>query len=238
MSRRPTSPHALARMAKTFPPTVVSELRAIEERLGGRSALVGLLVLAPLTPDLRYLLGLLGDPQHLRLSLADLCARANVFPGEVLKHLSAAALMAGKVQASQQIGLGIAAVAADVMRRAAPYDEPCEACQGIGTLTPEPSASQPNPSPRPCEACAGKGRVRMEPDLDRQKLAIEMAQLLPKSAGIQIGMQQNNGGSTGGGGLSGTLERLQALSDRVLYGDDGDDETVEGMVVDETPAAE
>lgn len=212
---------ALARAQKIFPPTVVRQLEEIEQNLGGRAEVVGMLVLAPLTPDLRYILGLLGDPQHIRTSLAEICALGNVLPGELLKHLAQAALLKGKVQASQKIGDGIAAVAEDVMRRAAPYEDACSTCAGIGSLTPDPTPAIPNPSPEPCETCHGTGRLLYRPDLERQRLAIDMAQLLPKSGGIQIGLQQNNGvGSVGG--VGGTLERLQALSDRVLYGDPDD----------------
>lgn len=214
-----TSTTIARRAAKQFPATVVQELEAIEASLGGRQEIVGMLVLAPLTPDLRYLLGLLGDPRSATQSLAEICTLANVLPGALLKHLGEAALLRGKVLASQQIGLGIAAVTGDVMRRAAPYEEVCNAgCQGTGTITPDPSAAQPNPVPTPCETCLGTGRLRYQPDLERQKLAIEMANLLPKSGGINIA--QINAPAAGGTG-EGALEKIQQLSDQILYGASG-----------------
>ena len=148
-----TSRAALMRAERTFPPTVQRQLQAIESDLGGREELVGMLALAPLTPDLRYVLGMLGDPRNNAKSLAEICAEGNILPGELLRHLAGAALLRGKVLAAQKIGDGIAAVAEDVMRRAAPYEDACHACRGAGAITPEPSSEQPNPGPEVCETC-------------------------------------------------------------------------------------
>lgn len=212
------------RIAKHFTPTVVDQLRVIEAEMGGRTTLVGMLVLAPLTPDLRYALGMLGDPKNAAKSLAQICAMGNILPGDLLKHLASAALLRGKVRASQKIGEGIAAVAEDVMRRAAPYEDVCHACRGIGMFTADPTPAAPNPSPASCDTCLGTGKLRYTPDLERQKLAIDMAQLLPKSGGIQIAMQQT---LTSGGSGGGAIERLQALTDKILYGS-GESSIVEG----------
>lgn len=205
------------RMVALFTPTVREELARIEKDLGGRQALVGMLTLAPLTPDLRYTLGMLGDPQNDGVALAEICARGNILPGELLKQLTSAALLRGKVKAAQKIGDGIAAVAEDVMRRAAPYEDACYACNGLGFLPPVPTPQDPNPNPAPCETCKTVGRLRYSPDLARQELAIEMAQLLQKGGGINIALQQHNtaGGQSGGGG---SLEQIQSLTDRLLYG--------------------
>lgn len=224
-----------------FPPTVVDALRQIEVDLGGRAHIVGLLTLAPLNSDLRYILGLLGDPKNQTKSLAAICALGSILPGELIKHLSAAALLRGKVLASQAIGDGIQAVAQDVMRRAAPFEETCYACRGTGSVVPEPTKEVPNPEAGPCEACGGGGVLRYQPELERQKLAIEMAQLLPKGGGLHI-LNANVQGASGGAGGSGTpLERLQQLTDQILYGKPGmpggleEDPPVEGTVVADPP---
>lgn len=244
---KPLSPVVRKRMARSFPPLVVQQLAEIEQGIGGRQQLVGMLALAPLTDDLRYILGLLGDPQHQSRSLAEICGLGNVLPGKLLEHLAAAALLRGKLQASQKIGDGIAAVAEDVMRRAAPYEAPCNGgCAGTGTITPEPTKDVPNPSPDPCEVCHGTGRLIYSPDLERQKLAIEMAQLLPKHAGIQIAQINGAGGSAGSGSAGmGALERLSALTDQILYGGPPADEPepeppadVEGEVLPQQPPAD
>lgn len=226
------------RAAVDFPPTVVQELQQLEADLGGRQQIVGMLALAPLSEDLRYMLGLLGDPQHQGKSLAEICAIGNTLPAALLKELAAAALLRGRVRASQIIGSGIVKVAEDVMRRAAPYEAPCEACQGTGSLTADPTPTTPNPSPAPCETCRGTGRLLYSPDLERQKLAVDLAQLLPKGGGIQIA--QINGAAPSLSGGQGMVERLQAFTDRVLYGEpaapqaQAEDPPVEGEIL---PAA-
>jgi hypothetical protein len=223
---------------------VVEELDRLEVQLGGRDAIVGMLSLAPLTPDLKYLLGMLGDPVHRGHPLADICAMGGILPGDLLHQLAQAALLKGKVLAGQAVASGIQAVAADVMRRSAPYQDACHQCLGIGTITPEPTRDVPNPSPGPCETCRGTGQLTYKPDLERQKLAIEMAQLLPKSGGIQIAQINGAGGS--GQGIRGAgashAEILQKLTDKLLY-DRGPRAVgstpldVEAEVVAELPAA-
>lgn len=225
-------PAALEKKASFYTPLVVRELATIEADLGGRAELVGMLTLAPLTPDLRYVLGMLGDPNQRTASLAEICARGNILPGDLLRHLASAVMLKGKLKASQKIAAGIAAVTEDVMRRAAPYEAPCNGgCQGTGTITPDPTPAAPNPSPGPCELCQGTGRLVYSPDLERQKLAIDMAQLLPKG-GIQIGLNQvnNNNNNSGGGGA---FEKFQEATDRVLYG--SGTAPVDGELSEETP---
>lgn len=207
---------ALQIKQKVYTPLVVQELQGIEDRLGGRAGLVGMLVLAPLTPDLSFVLGMLGDPLNVRLSLAEICARGNILPGDLLKELGAAALLSGQIAAKQKIGEGIAKVAEDLMRKAVPYEAACGECQGTGTFTPEPTPQIPNPSPGPCDVCRGTGKLIYQPSFETQKFVVEMAHLLPKSGGIQIGVQQNNGQASGGGSLS---DKLQLLSDDLLYRD-------------------
>lgn len=229
-----------AHQALTFTPMVLAELQRIEVQMGGRQEIVGLLALAPLTRDLRYLLGLLGDPDNTGVSLGELCARGHILPGQLLEQLQRAAMQRGQVLAAQRIGTGIAAVAEDVMRRAAPYEEACHACGGIGTVTPEPTAQVPNPSPGPCDTCRGTGRLRYLPDLERQKLAIDMAHLLPKGGGINIAQINAPSGPAGGGAAADLVESLQQATDKILYGSGGADDEgdpVDGELLDSDAAA-
>ena len=50
---------------------------------------------------------------------------------------------------------------------------------------------------------------------DHKKLALDLGKMLPKSAGLQVAIQNNVGGGTAGG----SLEALQAATDAILYGD-------------------
>jgi len=216
--------HAAAtRQLAMATPSVVQELTRLEKDLGGRRTLLSLLALAPLTPDLRYILGLLGDPAHDHRSLASICADGNILPGDLLKHLGAAALHKGQVLARQRIGESIPAVVDDVMRRAAPFEEACPDCmvdgQSTGRVTPEPTAANPNPAPEPCPSCKGSLRILYMPTLDRQRMAIDMAGLIDRGGGgISILNQNLNLGTAASGG-QGALEQLQTLTDQILYGD-------------------
>lgn len=225
------------RKARELPAAVAEQLAQLEQDLGGRTQLISLLTLAPLNDDLRYVLGLLGDPRHERLSLAAICAKGNILPSELLKHLGAAALLRGKTLALQHIGHGIAAVAKDVVERAAPYRVACKTCMvdgvSTGRLVDDPTPEQPNPAPYPCTTCQGALFVVMLPDLDRQKLAIELAGMVQKGGGLNIALQQNLGVGAGGGSGSaglGALESLQQATDQLLY---GEAPTVEAEVVPE-----
>lgn len=212
---------------------VIDQLQQLETELGGRQILVQTLMLAPLTADLRYIVGMLGDPKHTGKSLAEICAAGNILPGELLKQIRAAAVLRGQVLAAQEVSSQIPNVVADVMRRAAPYEDACHACLGAGTITPEPTKETPNPSPEPCETCRGTGKLTYRPTLDTQRLAIDLAQLIPKSGGLNILNQQIAGtpqGNNSGAGAS-PLEKLSLLTDRLLYGT-APTEPVEGEVLE------
>lgn len=225
------------RTRSAFPLKVVQELHTLEQDLGGREELIGMLALAPLTPELRYVLGLLGDPRYEAKPLAEICSMGNILPGELMKHLSSAALLKGKVLVHQIIGRGIQAVADDMVRRAAPYEEPCATCMvdGIATgrVVADPSPSNPNPVPEPCPDCRGSRALKHYPELSRQQAVMELAHLTPKGGGLNIVQATLQAGQQGGGtaGL-GTLERLQQMTDRILYGDQG---PIDGEVLTEEP---
>jgi hypothetical protein len=53
---------------------------------------------------------------------------------------------------------------------------------------------------------------------DHKKLALDLGKMLPKSAGVQVAIQNN---VSGGGLAGGSLEALQAATDAILYGDGG-----------------
>lgn len=220
-----------------FTPLVVAELQRIEADLGGRQQVVGMLALAPLTPDLRQVLLLLGDPDKASCSLAEICALKNVLPGDLIRHLTSAALLRGKVQAAQHIGQGIGKVAQDIMERAAPREDTCSYCQGCGTIIPPQTSANMNPEPEQCTVCRGSGRLRYPADPEAQKLAVEMAQLLPKGGGLNI-MQVNAPGGGGDKGGGGALDAVLRMSDQVLYGTGLPEGTVDGEVVHGEDAAE
>lgn len=200
-------------------PLEEQSLALIEKTLGGREALVAALSHAPKSRDLDYLLGLIGDPSQARVPLGHLCAQGGVTPGELLAAWRSGEILRGHVLATKQIVEALPGVVADVVKRAAPYEDTCTGCQGTGAVTPEPTKKVPNPAPAPCPACLGGGVLTFDADLDRAKLVLDLAQLTPKSPGVVIDNRQAHLHGGGGASAGGTLEALMAASDRILYGE-------------------
>lgn len=194
-------------------------LNKFEARLGGRQELIDVLAQTPLTSELHTILGLLADPQYDRMGLSRLCLKAGVTAGDVFLAYKRGLILRGQLLATQKVSAGLPAVAEDVMRRSAPYQVTCGACIGTGSIVPEPTPEVKNPSPIPCSLCLGTGQRTIEPDLDRQKLALDLGEMVKKGGGLTIGMsQQTVIPQTSGGLAGGSLERLQQAMGGILFG--------------------
>jgi hypothetical protein len=200
--------HALAPAAHS--------LAQLELELGGRSALIEALVTAPQTKDVKYVLGLLADPENQHKPLAELCRLAKLLPGTLLEMLERGTKLRARIIAGQIIAKGTPEMVRDVMKRAAPYEDACTECGGVGAVTQEPTADVPNPSPQPCKTCLGGGKLRYDADPEARRLGLEIAGLTSKGGGISIVNQNANVQAGSGAGLA--FERLQEGLDRVLYG--------------------
>jgi len=212
------SPSAAVMRQRTAPPALVVEsLAAVEEALGGRDRIVAALAHAPKSRDLDYLLGLIGDPRTATESLAALCAQGGITPGELIEAYKSGEIARAQALATQKVGAKLAAVAADTMDRALPQDATCHHCEGTGMITPEPTKKKPNPAPEKCEACRGTGTLTREGDLEHKKLALEMGKLLSKGGGVNVAVNQQLNAVVGAS-AGGSLERLQAATDAILYG--------------------
>lgn len=222
MAKKPPMALAPAGARHLALPSVLEEqsLALIEKTLGGREALVAALAHAPKSRDLEFLLGLIGDPLQAKVPLGHLCAQGGVTPGELLAAWKAGEILRGHVLATKQIVAALPAVVQDVLKRAAPYEDTCTGCQGLGQITPEPTKKVPNPEPKTCPACQGQGKLLYEADLERAKMALDLAQLTPKGNGVQVNLnQQAVHLHQGGGSAGGTLEAMMSASDAILYGE-------------------
>lgn len=229
---------ALGKPAPLLPlaQAAIDQLKTLEAEIGGRDVLLGALALAPLTRDGKYFLGMLGDPARAGSSLLELCQEAKLLPGTVLGWITAGLTAGSHLRAQVHIARGAPKVVADVMKRGAPFQDPCGACQGIGTLPPaEPSEADPNPSPKPCEVCQGTGQLLYPAEPEARKLALDLSGLLPKSGGISITNQQVAIAQAGGGGAD--LDAFQAAMDAVLYGQPGSAPPIDVEVVPDPSAA-
>ena len=179
--------------------------------LGGEESLISALETGTQNPRVDEVLGIMSDPRYAGRSFRWICAQVGITPAEVFAAFRSAKIAGAQIQSIVHVAEGMAPVVKDVMRRAAPYEEACSACGGATTITPEPTPKHPNPSPEPCSTCRATGRLVYAPELERQKLALDLAGLVTKSGGININQNQLNMPAGSGSSVGGGLERLQQL---------------------------
>lgn len=202
-------------------------LRSFIESVGGRETFTEVLSVASPDPAVQKILRLLLNPKHDGTPLSQLCRLAGLTVADFFVAYRKGTLAKAQIIATLLIADKVCAVVEDVMTRAAPHQVVCERCRGVGSLPPRPTISYPNPAPKPCAKCGASGRVDVLPNLDRQKLALELAQLTTKSGGLFI--QQNTGVSTTATATAeaaraaapqpvvGALEQLQQAVSQILY---------------------
>lgn len=201
-----------------LPLNAQKELQQLEADLGGRQNLVQALTFAKQTKDVRYLLGLIADPEHSAMSLADICRSGRILPGELVTALASGAELRSQLLAKQVIARGIPGVVTEVMSKAAEYEDDCLECMGLGKTTADPTAEEPNPSPVICDTCKGGGRLKYPADPKCRDLALEMAGLVGGSIGGSVINVNNNIANVHGGGSYEGFERMQEAMDQVLFG--------------------
>jgi hypothetical protein len=242
---RPKQTSALV-PAAARPPTALADHEAIlsahaidtfTKILGGKDLLADVLAVASHDPDVDKVVTLLLDPAYASYSLARLCHLAGITAADLYSALGKASIARAKIEAIvTEVAPKLRGVVKDVMDRAQPYEIPCTACGGVGATTAEPTKEQPNPAPQACAVCRGGGKLLALPDLDRQKLALELGQLVSKGGGIAVQVNQQNLGDRAGSTQTGALEQLQQALGEILF--DGPPPTaplVEGEVVDSAP---
>lgn len=194
-----------------------SAIEAFTVALGGRDQLLQALLVADGSPDVDQVTNLLLDPRYAGWSLRKLCEMAGLTVADLFAAYKKSLLVKAHLEATRIVVQQLSAVVADVMARAQPFTVICEACHGLGSQTPDPTPAAPNPTPAPCPACRGTGQVLQAPDLDRQKVALELGQLLVKSGGITLSQQTlvAPGASATVYG-SGALDQLQQAVGEIL----------------------
>lgn len=200
-------------------------INAFETALGGRTELLNSLALDA-TPEIKNLVVDLLDPHFDKKSLGWLAAKSNIGLTDLLRAYRNGVLAKAQILASQQIAARLPAVVEDVMKRAMPYEEACQGCDATGQMTVRPTKKVPVPDPAKveCTICRGKGNVLRMPELDRQRLALEIGELIKSPKGGPTVLQQFNLGSaspaaTASGDVApGSLERMQQAVTDILYG--------------------
>lgn len=192
-----------------------------EKALGGRQSLINALAVDS-TPKIGELVDLLLDNHFDGHSLGYLANKLGLTLTDLLRAFRNATLAKAQIMAVQQVAAHLPAVVEDVMRRAAPYEEACEGCEGTGQMTVKPSRKVPIPDPAvvACTICRGKGKIIRLPELERQRLALELGELVKTPRGAPTFMQQINlpgsaGSATDPG--AGSLERMQQAVSTILF---------------------
>lgn len=217
---------AIVPPAGLVPDRVVNELdysadaiNDYEKALGGRKSLVATLSLDS-TPEIQQLVQMLNDHQYDGRSFGWLARQVGIGLSDLLRSFRNGTLAKAQILAAQKIAVRLVDVVDDVMKRAAPYEETCEPCGGLGEIVPKPSRKQPNPEPVTCRVCSGKGKFIHQAELDRQRLALELAELIKVPRNHPSILQQFNMGSPSAARETGagSLEQLQQAVTSMLYG--------------------
>ena len=167
---------------------VDTAIAQLEAAMGGRTDLVATLTHAPQTDELAYVINLIADPRSDARSLAAICRAGNVHPGELLEAYKRGKFAKMQVEAIARIAEKTPAVVADVMDRAAPHLVTCHACKGTQWI-PNPQYREDGKVERwlacSCTLTTTPGFIAEVPSVERQKLALDLAQLRPQG-GPQI----------------------------------------------------
>jgi hypothetical protein len=181
-------------------------IEVFAKAVGGRDQLADTLAIAGHGSEIERITTLLLDPRYASWSLARLCTMVGLTVADLFASYRKANIARAHVEASHIIAQKLPPVVLDVMTRATPQRRLCGACLGASA-----------DGQGPCRVCDSTGYVQSEPDLDRQKLALELGQLLEKKGGLIV--QQNNLAATLGATAAGSLEQLQQAVGDLLFGE-------------------
>ena len=196
-------------------------LTQLEAAVGGRQALVEVVLHAPTGHGLDGVIALLANPQNDARALSLLCREAGISVGELLEAYKQGRLARAQVRAIDLVAEHLPAVVEDLLLRAQPHTVTCRACGETGT---EMDGSK-------CADCDGTGKRLVLPDLDRQKLALDLAQMSPKGKGALVVVNQQAAPSTDASPEG--FDLLLRMADRVLY---GRERVIEGETVPDEPS--
>lgn len=124
-------------------------------------------------------LGALSDPESDSEPLAYILNRVGVGVGQLLMLYRDAVVLRAQVEALGKLAEVLPAAMADLMSyTVVGPNEKCQKCSGTGMR-------QTKKGEKPCHYC-DEGHVQRGSDLDRQKVAFEIAGLLKKGGGAQV----------------------------------------------------
>jgi len=183
---------------------------AFAARVGGRQAFFDALSLGDGSSEMGRVLTYLEDERYTGWSLRKICAAVGLTVADLLLAYKKALMARAHVEAAVIVADSTPAVVTDVMTRATPQVVPCGGCNGTGRRSVEGA-------PMTCPACKGKGTTLTTPNLDRQKLALELAGLTTKGAGVVVNNMNTATAGATAAHMPGTLEQLQQAVGELLF---------------------
>jgi hypothetical protein len=159
-------------------------LSNFEDAIGGRTALIEAIEMAPLDPRQQNFLRVLADPMRGGDSLSRIAHDAGVTPGAVIEMFRNSSFARAHAVAVGIMARDLPAIVQDVNDKAVDRTVTCPECENDTALVAD------------CTRCKGKGMVFKVADFERQKLAYESAGLLKKGGG-GVNVQVNQGVAVG-----------------------------------------
>lgn len=189
-------------VSKEVPKAVSDGFAQFEKAIGGRAALIAVLSMAELTPEIERVLCAVGDPANDKTPLADICYAHSLQPGHVIMAYHKAQMQQVQILALSAVAGRVPEVINEIIRTALPRTETCLQCHGVGTVpAPRKKHRGRKPSPLPCPACGGRGTTQFDGQAAQQDRVMDLARLVTKGAGVNVAVQTTvttpSGGATG-----------------------------------------
>lgn len=189
-------------------------IKAFEKALGGRHKVADSL-LVDTNPAIQSFVKLLLDPDYDDLSLGQIAEQAGIALSDLLRSYRNATLIKAQILAVNEIAERLPQLARSAMENALPQEVSCPICRGTGF---HPTKKDDRNNPLECKLCAKTGKVLRQPSIGRQRLALEIAELLkpPKPGGHTLNVNLPPA-PPAGPVAPGSLEQLQAAVSHVLF---------------------
>lgn len=200
----------------TSPTKAKNVLDAFESEIGGREALCDNLSLLSLDKKQQNLLFLLCDPKLEAQPLSSIARVAGVSATSIMEMFTEAAKTRSQAISFGKLARSTPNVIQDILSKSVDSTIDCPECLGLKI------------EGIPCPKCRDRGQIVRESDIDRQKLALEMAGILKKGPGVavQVNNQTNLNGLSSGNFFSKWVKDTDdAAYDAPLDAEFTDDET-------------
>lgn len=227
-------PASSVKIAADVPQSIRQAIKAFEDQIGGRKALLEALSTADTSEDVRAVLDVIADPRCDKEPLAKLCAQGGVSPGQLFGAFRTAAIVRGQILGSLTAANVVPQVVEAIAKTALDHEIVCSACNGVGSFEEEQADGKYKT--RSCTGCNGQGRIRRDPDPDQQRTILELTGLVKSGGSQQVNVQANITAPTSSAG--GSLEQLQQAVSELIYQRPQNPSPVDAVVLESLPSGD